>query len=303
MNGQERTQGRTRRGATTVCAMLATLLLGAGLSALTGCGAEESAELGTSSASLTVTPTFRVLGADSVGDEVFLQDLYLGVGEIRLEPLGETEEVVYVTRSPLHLHFDLAADQWELEGLPLQLPHGGEYLISIELTPPGEGELTSRHSVRLDGLFARHAAMPVEMGVNSANEPMPLPWRNPEDDEDKNADCTTSSPLTRRVEWVPWMYATQRPVHILLNDVHFSDTESDQNLVISLDLSSWLEEAFAPIQVAVESVEGEKLDPTSGSDSSAAERVEPVDVSRDLDRLGAGVEELDGFSEARAEGR
>lgn len=257
-----------------------------------GCSADETASGEGADGGLTVTPEFRVMGLDAAGEEVYVQDLFLGVAEIRLEPLGEVDEVVYVTRSPLFLHFDLAAGEWELEGTPLTLPHGGEYLISIRLEP-GEGGSEQSHSVRMNGLLARQSVAGGVVDVNSSDEPMPVPWR-------LHGDTEESTRMDKRVDWVAWTYASERPVSVVLNDVQFSDVLEEQSLVITFDLSGWLAEAFRPIQVAVEATEGEAFDP--GRDRGAA--VEAVDVSKDLDEFGAGVEELSGFSEARvSEGR
>jgi len=271
-------------------AWLTTALMVCGLVLAVGCTADDVATDPAAEGGLTVTPEFRVMGLDAAGDEVYLQDLFLGVGEIRLEPLGDADGVIYVTRAPLFLHFDLAAGEWDLQGTPLTLPHGGEYLISIRLEPLGSNvsEESCAHSVRMNGLLARQAASDGVVGVNSADEPMPVPWR-------LHGEGSDGPRMDKRVDWVAWTYATERPLAVLLNDVQFSDSEEEQSLVITFDLSGWLEEAFQPIQVAVEATEGEALEPTGDRGT----RVEAVDVSEDLDDFGAGVEELSGFSEAR----
>lgn len=261
---------------------------------LTGCGAEEGEALEVSEGALQVTPLFRVTGL-SGAEEIFLQDLYLGVGEVRLEPLGDVDEVVYVTRTPMHLHFDLAAGEWVLEGAPLTLPHGGDYLVSVSLEPV-EG-VDAPHSVQINGLFARKGEAAGPLHVPTADEPMPVPWRDPTD-----AGEVGCAPTSRRVEWVPWTYTTQRPMDVMLNDVQFVEEADEQSLVITFDLQEWLEEAFRPLRTAVETSEGEKLgEPPSddGPGETPSERVEPLDVTTALDTLGAGLDSLEGRSEAR----
>ena len=237
---------------------------------------------------LLITPEFRVEGLDEIRGELLLEDLYLGIGEIRLEPLDEGHEgLVYVTRASFSLHFDLSEDEWTARGDQIVLPHPGEYLISITLEPVSATDSpTVRHSMRLNGLMARVNSGLDPTDKTAAGEPVPLPWRvlNEGDGEASGAP----------ISWIPWTYSTERTSFVTLNDVHFSD-ESDQTLVISFDLSSWVAEVFAPINTAIEAhslTHLEEGESSSGLDSPA------IDVSETIDDRGDSFDEVTASSEA-----
>ncbi len=247
-------------------------------------GAEDSAQN-----SLLVTPEFRIEGLEKVRGELLLQDLYLSVGEIRLEPLDpEHEGLVYVTRASFSLHFDLLRGEWVVSGAPIALPHPGKYLISITLESIDGAEsgagLDSKSMV-LHGLMARTRGQnAVDTDKTSAGEPVPLPWRvMGGGDESEGA-----APIA----WVPWTYSSARTSFMILNDVNFMD-EEDQRLVITFDISEWVEEAIAPIADAVKAYDLEEID----ADRSTLD-MDSVDVSDTVDRVGDGLEDFTESSEA-----
>jgi hypothetical protein len=221
-----------------------------------------------------VTPVFSVEGLDQMSDGVVVDDLYLGIGEIRFEPLMDDTGVTYVVRNELHLHFDLESGGYTVAAEPIELPRGGEYLISIALAPNASdrGDLHGR-TIRVYGQFGHLTDPEDTIGVN-ADEPVPLPWRQ-----------------RGGVEWVSWTYATTQQADIVLNDVEFAD-DTDETLAIAFDVSSWVSDVHAPVSDAVE--ESGVLSSEIGDDEMV------VDVSEDLDATGSGVQQIDSWFEARS---
>ena len=253
----------------------------------TGCAEEvdevPAESVAATATSLEVTPRVQLDGVTALESQVFLQELCLGVGEIRLEPMDpERDEVVYVTRTPMMLHFDVASGEHVLEGEAITLPHPGEFLIEIRLEPMSVGDDTlDGRAVRLDGLVAKESG-------GEGDEPMPLPWLV------QNDSGSVPGVTQKPVEWVPWTYSSERSTSLSLNTVEFSD-EPEQLLVISLDMARWLDGAMAPIQAAVDDQRATSPDAPGGELTTPA----PIDVSGDLEEEGADFESLIARSEAR----
>ncbi len=246
-----------------------------------------------------VVPEFRLDGLDGLQKELLVQDVYLGVGEIRLEPLGEqSNEVVYVTREPLFLHFDTTSDEVSIRGRELMLPHGGDFLISIRLEPLNSKKHEFRpvdgSSVRVNGIIA-HEDKDKKISFNdlvATGEPTPLPMRNgpytvAKQDEEKEGP----------IDWVPWTFVTSNVATVMLNDVHFEqDNDSAQKLVISFDMSRWLNDFAAPISAAVEASRDHDM---SQHLPQSQQGGEPLDVSESVqDKV--NHEKLEGIMEAQA---
>lgn len=267
---------RVSRISALLCVMLAALVWSS-CSGDTSGGGEETVEAGVA---LEITPEFRVTGVENIRDEVFLQDVFLGIGEVRLEPLEEDYQgLVYATSVPMRLHFDLSAEQWTVAGPQVMLPHSGEFRVSIRFQPveveheDANREMTTS-SMRVDGMMARVTGVPDVSEKAAAGEPVPLPWRPGKDGDAKSAP----------VVWVPWTYSSQAMNIVTLNDVSFNN-ERKQKLVIAFDVATWLEDAFRPINEtigsAVEAREGDSQDmrPAPNTDFN------PVDVSDPVNRM------------------
>jgi hypothetical protein len=262
--------------------------VGMTLSVLAGCQEEGGQPGGLAiSESLLVTPEFRVEGLDDIRGEFLLQDLYLGIGEIRLEPLDKGKDgLAYVTRSSFPLHIDFNEGEAVI-GEKIALPHPGEYLISITIEPVERDDSPiGSNSMRLDGLMAKFEKTTGTEGTKAAGEPVPLPWKVlNEGGEDSNAGP---------IHWVPWTYASAKDSFVTLNDVHFSSTKS-QTLVISFDLKDWLNEAFLPINDAVD--HHFLMGVEERSNETEFEPI-AVDVTDAIDGLGEGGGDLTSKSEA-----
>lgn len=293
MKLQHRTHSRPRH----LVWLLAALLL-ALCAPMVGCLDEGEGDGGGSETGhhemLLVTPEFHVEGLDDLRHDVLLRDLYLGVGEIRLEPLDEGYEgLVYVTRTPMVLHFDLDHDGVTIKGEPVTLPHAGEYLISIGLEPLGvtsgdeASQVLSGKSMRIDGMMARYST-PTSEDKTAAGEPVPLPWRVlGEEDE--------ASPAEAPVNWVPWTYSSSQASFVTLNDVHFTE-DVEQTLIIAFDLSAWLDGVLAPLDEVVDARGQEvKPNPRAQADFDA----NAIDVSDALNSMNKdGLDDLAGRGEA-----
>lgn len=242
---------------------------------------------------VVVTPEFRLEGLDALGEGVSLQHVCMGVGEIRLEPLGDqAEDLIYITRSAIFLDFDVATGEVSMVGSPIVLPHSGEFMISIRIEPIGEQDRLGDKSVRIDGLMARSAAYALG-DLHATGEPTPLPMKEGHDLNDK---------LDVPVKWVPWTYSTHEVGLVLLNNVEFKNSDT-QRLLIRFDLSDWLEDAMAPITAAVDDIvlaeEGHQ-----GDSMDRGERLDPVDVTERVEAAleSKGFETLTEDLDAEAQG-
>lgn len=288
-NRADMQQRRVHSYAALACVMLAALVWSSCSDESSGDG-DGAVEAGLA---LEIMPEFRVVGVENIRDEVFLQDLFLGIGEVRLEPLEEAYQgLVYATSVPMRLHFDLASGQWTVAGPRVMLPHSGEFRVSIRFQPVDvEHEDASRavtsSSMRVDGLMARVDGVPDVTEKTAAGEPVPLPWRPGKDGDAKSAP----------VVWVPWTYSSQAMNIVTLNDVSFND-EREQRLVIAFDLAAWLEDAFRPINEtigsAVEARDGESQDMRPAPNTG----FNPVDVSDPVNRMNDSFNNVDFGGEA-----
>jgi hypothetical protein len=277
------------------------MVLGLGLTLLAGCAEEpaqtqdDSPQQESVSQGVVVTPEFRLEGLDALGEGVSLQHVCMGIGEIRLEPLGDqAEDLIYITRSAIMLDFDVATGEVSVVGSPIVLPHDGDFMISIRIEPIGELDRLGDRSVRIDGLMARSAAYALG-DLHATGEPTPLPMKDGTQLNDK---------LDVPVKWVPWTYSTQEVGLVLLNNVEFKNTDT-QRLLIRFDLSDWLEDAMAPITAAVDdTVLAEEQQQQSDGSMSRSERLDPVDVSERVEAAleKDGLDALTGEFDAEAQG-
>jgi hypothetical protein len=257
--------------------------------------AEVGAEEVVQSQRVTITPEFHLEGVADLGEGISLQHVCMGLGEIRLEPLGEqSDEVVYVTRSSLFLDFDVARGEVSVVGEPITLPHGGEFMISIRIEPidPSMDSLQrlEDRSLRIDGLMARFLGD--EGGLVATGEPTPLPMQ----DEGKR-----DGRVTTPVKWIPWTYSTREVGLVLLNNVQFEGDGEEQRLLIRFDLREWLSDALEPISAAVaDTVEAQREE---GELAGQGEAFKPVDVTERVNSsLGRGLHSITNDFNAEAQG-
>jgi hypothetical protein len=273
--------------------LLAVLLVGVLGFGAVSCGDEgkEQVDLDsqTEQGGLVITPEFAITGVEDIADDVFLQELYLGVGQIELEPLDHAQDVVYVTREPVFLLFNVAEGELQVAGDQITLPHAGAYKVSIRLEPVDVNNHDLSHltgtSMQVNGLVAQFNA-PDGRGFVASGEPTPLPLR-------ESAESRVGGP----VQWVPWTYRSQRSALVQLDEVRF-DSLDEQRLVITFDLRSWLTDAIAPItQAVIEGSAGEELEQGNDQQQDIGNR---VDVSDNVDGRGTGIEELTGSIHAQS---
>ncbi len=259
------------------------------MAAMVGCADDKErvpADSSAIEAGLVVTPEFAISGVGELPDDVFIEDLFLGIGQIELEPLDGDRDIVYVSRDSVFLAFDVGSGQLSVVGEPMTLPHAGNFQISIPLQPvnvlSGEWTDLSGTSMQINGLVAEFAPITGGPGLVSSGEPTPLPLRE--------------GGAERPVRWVQWTYRSERSVMVRLDDVHFDDV-AEQRLRITFDLSSWLDDAIAPITQTVieQSVDGDADHDVERESDDAESR---IDVSDDVDERGTGIEELTGSTEA-----
>lgn len=275
--------------------ILAILLTGVVALGAVGCDGEEKerVDLGgeTQEGGLVVTPEFAITGVEDLAEDVFLQELYLGVGQIELEPLDVAQDVVYVTRQPVFLLFNVAEGELQVAGDQITLPHAGSYKVSIRLEPvdvdnPDLSHLTGT-SMEVNGLVARFDEGARGPGFVASGEPTPLPLR-------EAAEGKVGGP----VHWVPWTYRSHRSALVQLDEVRF-ESLAEQRLVITFDLRSWIEDAIAPITKAVIELEdAEGLNPNAQQPEDGPDN--RLDVTDDIDGDGTGIEELTGTIHAQS---
>lgn len=268
----------------------AALVAVLGLS-LWGCQEETTSEEQTQSElqPITIVPEFRLEGLGTLGEGFVLDEVSLGVGEIRLEPLGDplgngADEAIYVTRSAFALRFDVSSGEAKVVGEPILLPHGGDFMISIRIEPAEalvrDAEEDESASVRIDGMMARYIN-PNLTDLHATGDPTPLPM--------KGGAAQDPESLVPPVRWVPWTWSTQEVGLVVLNDVHFSD-DPEQKLLLRVDLDNWLQEAVAPITAAVEAASTAS---TPSNEGRPDRRREPVNVNERVERsLGSGFDQL-----------
>lgn len=229
----------------------------------------------TSQQGVTVETRFVLSGLEGVQSEVALDELFVNVGQVVLDP-SDGDGVAFASGRPFGLSFDVARGAVELDGPTLELPYGGHFFVSVQLEP-GAVQVSDDKGDDSDGsLVARghyYTAAEIE-----ADEPSPLPW------EPKGGQWSRN--LTEHVEFV---YESHSVARIQLGEVRLTGT-GDYELVLDVRVGSWLEDDVFPRVLEERERRTEEGDvPTSLGDTDGVTDVEAV-----LDEGGEGLEGLVG---------
>ena len=178
---------------------------------------------------LTVRTRFIVDGLDDIADGVHIDSLSMNVGAIFLDPLTDQDTgFSFANRHPFNLDFALSDGFLEEAGPEMHLPFGGDFVVSVQLEPDDEQEVT----VEIAGAYVE--TVEVEDGMDRT-EPMPLPWRN-----------RARTPSDRRLQQVvPFTYRSNRVARLQVADISL-DQYGDYELVITLEIDNWVEETVLP---------------------------------------------------------
>ncbi|RAL23533.1 hypothetical protein DL240_05065 [Lujinxingia litoralis] len=201
--------------------------------------------------SVRVTPEFRLSGIGELPEELIIEEVGLAITEIRLQPVVGSE-VAYSTTRPFGLSFDLSRGESAIQGMPVEFPQSGRYLVSVRMEPLSEGERAEldpmdaadvpEGSLELNGLVRYGAVADGKVGGNDEDgNPLPLPFER-----------TRVEIVDTDTGWTPFHYESNRAVFFALSNVELSP--GDQTLVFTFDLNQWAIRALEPIVEAVESV-------------------------------------------------
>jgi hypothetical protein len=216
---------------------------------------------------VSVVPEFSISGAEAIPESLYVTELGLAVTEIRLEPMAGGSSLAYSTREPILVEFDVAGGELVRTEKAVELPEPGKYLVSIRLEPiDREGPGSS--SFMMDGFVAGDAAL-ADTGTNSDGRLQPMPF-----DGGTMTDGMTDRPEYPK-QWTSFEYRSKRAVFYTFNDVEFEAGE--QFLSFSFDVRDWAFEVVEPISNAVATNETDH---------------ESVDVTKQVDSTGTGVEAL-----------
>ena len=235
---------------------------------------ERGAVQSTREQAVTVLPQFTITGSETVPDNLFLTELGLVVSEIRLEPIFGESGLAYTTRDPIAMKFDISHNQLSQTGDLVTLPEAGRYLVSIRLEPVAtfDGE-TDPFSFRLKGFVAEESLL-ANPAKTSDGTPLPLPFdEKPLVDEENNEESAAVSAET--LPWTPFAYNSKQTVFYTFSDVEFQPGE--QRLEFSFDVRDWVIDVADPISKAIR---------------NSADDEDGVDVTRQVDSAGRGVESL-----------
>lgn len=239
---------------------------------------------------VTLVPEFTISGIDAIPESLYLTELSFVVSEIRLEPLsGPNRGVAYSVVTPQLVTFDVSRGQSVRLGQPIELPEPGRYLVSLRLEPvslPEDATGNARTPERpfsfvMTGFFAQQQSADVEKTEQVAEggegeRPIPHPFDG-KDEEPVNEEVGTYAEAPE--SWTLFHYHSERAAFIPMNDVELSGGE--QHLAFNFDMRTWSDNIIEPISKAVS---------TTATGPLLDER--GIDVSRQLDSLGRGVESL-----------
>lgn len=218
--------------------LVSTLAVGAVSAALGGCveagwmpgtepGPEANAPGAQASAPLVVQTQF-VLGDVDGFDDLELDEISVNIGAIFLDPVDGA--VAFSTRTPLHVHLDLAAGERTFAGPSLALPFGGDFGVSVQVEPPEitDGKaLSARDSLVVSGRY-------LAIDEPDLDEPSPLPWRP------KNLQTSTSIERS-----VPFTYRSGAVARLAVGEVALDDAGS-YVLTLRVDLEGWIRDELVP---------------------------------------------------------
>jgi hypothetical protein len=295
------------RGASSV-----TLLLAACLLAASGCAPfDDAPPEDTQAAAFALSPSISLHAARP---DIQLDRVFMGVGNIFLEPLDVTASPLVAAASSMPLTFILDAQGAATIHLPeVALSHAGRYLVSIAIEPlavPADADwpapvLASApkngFSLMIQGLVMHTLTAPGSDGDHRKDEPEPLPWRinTPKDNQQHNLDATSPYALAPTVECIPFEYQSDRTGFIRLGEVKLSPERSA--LHINIDLGAWIDAAVIPIIADINTQSASALGktPAPGSDRNGLHDL--VDLSEFQQLQGLGIEQV--FGKTRAEAR
>lgn len=283
-------------------ALALLLVLGAlhalGCAELTEEAAAPAAQQSRRAQRVTLVPEFTISGIDAIPEELYLTELSFVVSEIRLEPLtGPNRGVAYSVVTPQLVTFDVSRGQSVRFGQPIELPEPGRYLVSLRLEPvelskAATGGATTPErpfSFVMTGFIAQQRTADAEKAAQVADgegeRPIPHPFDG-KDEEPVNEEVGAYAEAPE--SWTLFHYHSERAAFIPMNDVELSGGE--QHLAFHFDMRAWSGNLIEPISKAVSTTTtGPVLDERG------------IDVSRQLDSLGRGVESLMELGRVRAD--
>jgi hypothetical protein len=229
-----------------------------------------------SAAAVTVHTRFVLSGMDEVESDLMLDELFVNVGSLVLEP-SVGDGVAFASREPFELDFDVAQGQVDLQGPDLQLPYGGEFFVSVQLEP-GATEVSADKAAGDTGSLVARGHYYVEADVD-ADEPSPLPW------EPKGMQRSRSF-----AQYVDFVYQSNSVVRIQLGEVNLT-ASGDYELLLDVRVGAWLEDDVFPL------VLDERERRENAGDAAPTSLYDPDDVTATdavIDEGGEGLEGLVG---------
>ncbi|MFT6395924.1 MAG: hypothetical protein ACJAYU_000666 [Bradymonadia bacterium] len=193
--------------------------------------AESQSERTTAQQPVTVQTRFVLSGHDNVDSELMLDQLFVNVGSLVLDP-ADGDGIAFTSHDPFELNFDVASGSVDLMGPELQLPYGGDFFVSVQLEPSAT-EVGSNKAYEDDGSLVAYGHYYVEPGM-VADEPSPLPW------EPKGV--RRSYNVTQHVDFV---YQSNSVARIQLGEVSLTDS-GDYELLLNVRVGEWLEDDVFP---------------------------------------------------------
>ncbi len=241
-----------------------------------GYGTDDSAaENGTDVQAVTVQTRFVLSGHDNVESELMLDQLFVNVGSLVLDP-ADGESIAFASRDPFELNFDVARGDVDLMGPELQLPYGGDFFVSVQLEPTAT-EIDSDKADDDEGSLVARGHYWFDVDV-VADEPSPLPW------EPKGS--RRSHNLTQHVDFI---YQSNSVARIQLGEVSLTDS-GEYELLLNVRVDDWLEhDVFPRVLDERERRDGEGNIPTRLEGTDDVDLDEAV-----LDEGGEGLEGLVG---------
>ena len=225
---------------------------------------------------VTVQTRFVLSGMDEVQSELMLDELFVNVGSLVLDP-SDGDGIAFASREPFELQFDVARGEIDLRGPDLELPYGGDFFVSVQLEP-GAVEVDANKDHEEEGSLVARGHYYVEADIN-ADEPSPLPW------EPKGMQRSRS--LTQHVDFV---YRSDSVARIQLGEVSLTES-GDYELLLDVRVASWLEQDVFP-RVLDERERRESVGDDVPTSLDGTDDVASVDSV--LDEGGEGLEGLVG---------
>lgn len=223
---------------------------------------------------VTVQTRFALSGLENVQSEVMLDQLFVNVGSVVLDPTDGG--IAFTSGEPFGLSFDVARGTTILDGPALELPYGGDFFVSVQLEP-GAVQLSDDKADDSDGSLVARGHYYATADIQ-ADEPSPLPW------EPKGREWSRN--LTEHVDFV---YESHSVARIQLGEVRLTGT-GDYELMLDVRVGSWLEEDVFPRVLE----ERERRTETGDVPTSLEGAEDVADAEAVFDEGGEGLEGLVG---------